>query len=65
MKRFLAAFLAAMTLLTLTACGGETETPPPPTDEKAETPAPQEPQTPPEPTPEELAARRSRTCSPP
>ena len=56
MKRLLAAFLAAMTLLTLTACGGETETPPPPTDEKAETPAPQEPQTPPEPTPEELAA---------
>ena len=46
-----------MTLLTLTACGGETETPPPPTDEKAETPAPQEPQTPPEPTPEELAAQ--------
>ena len=57
MKRFFAAFLAAMTLLTLTACGGETETPPPPTDEKAETPAPQEPQTPPEPTPEELAAQ--------
>ena len=58
MKRFFAAFLAAMTLLTLTACGGETETPPPPTDEKAETPAPQEPQTPPEPTPEELAAQQ-------
>ena len=57
MKRFFAAFLAAMTLLTLTACGGETETPPPPTDEKAETPAPQEPQTPSEPTPEELAAQ--------
>ena len=57
MKRFFAAFLAAMTLLTLTACGGETETPPPPTDEKAETPAPQEPQTPLEPTPEELAAQ--------
>ena len=57
MKRFFAAFLAAMTLLTLTACGGQSETPPPPADEKAEAPAPQEPQTPPEPTPEELAAR--------
>ena len=60
MKRFLAAFLAAMTLLSLTACGGQSETPPPPTEEKTETagtPAPQEPQTPPEPTPEELAAR--------
>ena len=53
MKRLLAAFLAAMTLLTLTACGKEAETPPPPA---GETPAPQEPQTPPEPTPEELAA---------
>ena len=57
MKRFFAAALAAMTLLSLAACGGQAGTPPPPTEEKTETPAPQEPQAPPEPTPEELAAQ--------
>ena len=57
MRRSILTALAALMLLTLTACGGQSETPPPPADEKAETPAPQEPQTPPEPTPEELAAR--------
>lgn len=57
MRRSILTALAALMLLTLTACGGQSETPPPPADEKAEAPAPQEPQTPPEPTPEELAAR--------
>ena len=56
MKRFLAAALAALTLLMPTACGGS------PAEEAPQEPAvPQaqeEPETPPEPTPEELAARQ-------
>ena len=57
MRRSILTALAALMLLTLTACGGQSETPPPPADAKAEAPAPHEPPTPPEPTPEELAAR--------
>ena len=65
MKRLLAAVLAALTFLSLTACGAapqaeEAETPPPAAEEP-ELPEPPEP----EPTPEELPPRRWRTCSPP
>ena len=57
MKRFLTAALAALMLLTLSACGGAPAQDSPDPPELAE-PQPQEPETPPEPTPEELAAQQ-------
>ena len=63
MNRLLAALLAALTLLSLTACGSAPQTaepapePPPPA---AEEPAPP-PEPEPEPTPEELAAEQVET----
>ena len=57
MKRFLTAALAALMLLTLSACGGAPAQDSPDSPELAE-PQPQEPETPPEPTPEELAAQQ-------
>ena len=57
MKRFLTAALAALMLLTLSACGSAPAQDSPDPPELAE-PQPQEPETPPEPTPEELAAQQ-------
>ena len=63
MNRLLAALLAALTLLSLTACGSSPQTAEPapePSPPAAEEPAPP-PEPEPEPTPEELAAEQVET----
>ena len=63
MNRLLAALLAALTLLSLTACGSAPQTAEPapePSPPAAEEPAPP-PEPEPEPTPEELAAEQVET----
>ena len=58
MKRFLTAALAALLLLTLSACGLLEKEENPHSQEPVSDPQPQEPEAPLEPTPEELAAQQ-------